>query len=986
MGRTTRRRGSVIPDGTLTMLLTDVEGSTVLWEEHPRKMREAMRRHHELGREAILRHSGYLPPDQGEGDSLFAVFADARDGVACALEFQRSLVNEDWPEGIAIRVRAALHTGSLELRDGGNYEGLPLNRCARLRSIAHGGQTVLSTATSSVLGGDLPDLVTLEDLGVHRLKDLSVPEHVFQLRHPDLLADFPPLRSLDARPNNLPLQLTGFVGRIYELPEVEALLDSTKVLTLTGAGGSGKTRLALQVAADRLDDYPAGVWFVELDRLSDPALVPRAVASAMKVREQPGRTIVETLVDQLADGMSLVILDNCEHVIDACAALATTLLAACPQLTVFATSREPLSISGEVAWTVPPLAEAVHLFVDRAVAANPRFALHEATAPSVKTICARLDGIPLAIELAAARVHTMTVQDIDRRLGDGFRLLTTGSRTALARHQTLRATIDWSYDLLSPPEQVVFRRLSVFAGGLTLDAAEQVCVGRGVDEAAVLDLVPLLVSRSLVVLQEDSDRGRYRLLEPIREYGYEKLRAADEEDDARGRHLRWCIDVAEEAEPELRGGDQAASLDRLQADLDNFRAAFAWSLARSNAGSALRLASGLLEFWIVRADWSEGREWVEHALALPGEVDPALRARALRAAGELADVLSDYPASAASFEESLAIARRLGDDREIAAALMGLANEAERMGRSKDARPLLEEAVTILQRVGDDPSIARSLGGLAWLEDNYPRARSLWAEHLAARRKLGNREAVAWAVLQVGWATEGEGDYAAAREAYEESLAIGHEIGYRRIIARSLTQLGDTARLQGHTDEARTLYEETMPIWREIGHRSGLVDSLRGLGDVAVLEGDHQRAELLLTESLTVARDIGAREREARAVQSLAALARARKRSAEARAGFREALALWMEMDHVHGVASCIRGLGETAVLDGSFERAARLLGVAETLMEQVGAGLPPSEREDLRASTEAVRAYLGAPGLEAELDAGRALSMEAAARLAMTD
>jgi predicted ATPase len=614
-----------------------------------------------------------------------------------------------------------------ELRDGGNYEGLPLNRCARLRSIAHGGQTVLSNATSSVLGGDLPDLATLEDLGVHRLKDLSVAEHVFQLRHPELLADFPPLRSLDARPNNLPRQLTRFVGRIHELPEVEALLGRTKVLTLTGAGGSGKTRLALQVAADRLDDYPAGVWFVELDRVADPALVPRALATAMKVREQPDRTIVETLVDQLGDGVSMVILDNCEHLIEACAELAAALLAACPQLTLFATSREPLSISGEVAWTVPPLAEAFHLFVDRAVAANPRFALDDATAPAVTTICSRLDGIPLAIELAAARVRTMTAQDISRRLDDGFRLLTTGSRTALARHQTLRATIDWSYDLLSLPEQIVFRRLSVFAGGVTLDAAEQVCAGRRVDGAAVLDLVPLLVSRSLVILQEDPDRGRYRLLEPIREYGYAELRAAEEEVDVRERHLRWCIHVAEEAEPELRTGDQAASLDRLQADLDNFRAAFAWSLGRSDATSALRLASALLEFWIVRADWSEGREWAEHALALPGEVDPALRARALRAAGELADVLSDYPASAASFEESLALARRLGDNRQIAAALMGLANEAERMGRAKDARPLLEEAVALLRGVGDDPSIARSLGGLAWLEDNYPRARSLWA-------------------------------------------------------------------------------------------------------------------------------------------------------------------------------------------------------------------------------------------------------------------
>ena len=836
---------------------------------------------------------------------------------------------------------------------------------------------------------------------MHRLKDLSAPEHVFQLCHPQLEDDFPPLRSLDAQPNNLPVQLNSFVGRRAEMPEVKAMLGSTRLLTFTGTGGAGKTRLAVQVAADQLEDYPDGVWFVELARVADPALVPRVTASAMRVREQQGRSIVDTLVDNLTAAVSLVLLDNCEHLIEVCAEFAETLLTACPNLTILATSREPLGIVGETLWTIPPLtlpdsgdattsvkelarSEAIQLFVDRATSRNPRFSFDAVTAPSVAAICLRLEGIPLAIELAAARVHTMTVADVRERLDDRFRLLTTGSRTASGRHQTLRATVDWSHDLLSEQERTLLRRLSVFAGGFTLDAAERVCADAEVHEQAVLDLLSLLVAKSLVRLPEDLGHGRYGLLETIREYGQEKLRDAGEEADLRARHLRWCIDVAERSEPELHGPDQHAWLDVLHLDLDNFRAAFGWSLDDPEPESALRLASALLEFWIVRADWSEGREWVERALTLPGEVDPGLRAKALRAAGELADVLSDYPGSTAHFEESLRIARRLGDEREIAAALLGMAHEAERVGRSKDARPQLEEAVALLRRVGDEPSIARSLGGLAWLEENYPRARALWVEHLEVRRKLANLEAVAWAVLQVGWAAEGEGDYPGARAAYEEALAIGRELGYKRMIARSLTQLAETGTHEGRTDDARLLFEETLPIWREIGHKSGLVDSLRGLGDVARLEGDHSLADSLLAESLAVCREIGAHEGEARALQSLAALSRAGQELSEAGSRYRRALALWKEMDHLDGIVACLRGLGEVAVQEGSLQRAVLLFGAAETLMERVGGHVAPCDRDDLESAMATARAGLGADRFETDRESGRSMNVDDAVGLAL--
>ena len=984
------------PPGTLTMFLTDVEGSTRLWEEHPDAMPRAIQRHHELAHEAIERHGGYRPPDQGEGDSVFAVFSVAPSAVACALDFQRALAAEPWPDQVALRVRVALHTGALELRDGRNYAGLALNRCARLRAIAHGGQVVLSEATRVLTALDLPAGASLQDLGVHRLQDLSLSERVFQLCHPDLPAAFPPLRSLDARPHSLPLQLTRFVGRERELGEVRSALRSARLVTLTGTGGSGKTRLALQVAADLLEEYPDGTWFVECAGTADPALVPRVVSSTLGIREQQGRLILDTLVHHLATKTTLLVLDNCEHLLDACAELADRLLRACAGLTLLVTSREPLGITGEVVRRVPPLSipeatlvpsaeavatfEAVQLFVDRAVSAEPRFALTDANAAAVVAICRRLEGIPLALELAVARLQALSIEQLQDRLEDRFRLLTGGSRTALPRQRTLRATVDWSHDLLTEPEQILLRRLAVFAGGFSLDAAEQVCGDRQVAPADVLDLLTQLLDKSLAHLETGPASGRYRLLETIREYALEKLRAAGEEPELRWRHLTYYIGFAESA---LRGPDQQTWLDRLHTELDNFRAAFGWRLRQQDPEPALRLASALLEFWVVRADWSEGLEWVERALDLPGKVEPAVRMKALRAAAELADVLSDYPRSTARYEESLTIARSLGDKRAIAMALDGLAHEAQRVGRVTEARPLIEESVALLREVGDEPSIARSLGGLAWLAGNYAKARALWNENLAIRRRLGNRESVGWSVIQVGHATQGEGDYAAARAAYEESLSIGRDLGYKRMIARSLTQLGEVALLEGKVAEARGLFEETLPIWEEIRHKSGLQDSLRGLGDVARQEGDLQGAELSLRQSLEVCRAIGSLEGEAQALQSLGTVAMSRGDHDRAESLHREALDLLQRMEHLDGIAVSLRALGTVAAVAGRLHQAARLLSASEALRERVSGTVSPWDRIGFDRAIERSRSRLGTEAFRREWESGRQCTVAEAAELA---
>jgi predicted ATPase len=835
---------------------------------------------------------------------------------------------------------------------------------------------------------------------VHRLQDLSRPERVFQLCHADLPAAFPALRSLDARPHNLPLQLTRFVGREQELDELRSTLRSARLVTLTGTGGSGKTRLALQVAADLLEAHPDGTWFVELAGTAEPALVPRMVSSTIGIREQQGRLLLDTLVHHLATQATLLVLDNCEHLLEACAALADRLLRSCARLTILATSREPLEITGEAVCRVPPLAvpaaalapgaeavaafEAVQLFVDRAVAAEPRFSLTDANAAAVAAICRRLAGIPLALELAAARLQALTVEQLRDRLEDRFRLLTGGSRTALPRQRTLRATVDWSHDLLTEPEQILLRRLTVFAGGFSLDAAEQVCSDRQVAPEDVLDLLTRLVDRSLVLLETGHASGRYRLLETIREYALEKLGAAGEEPELRQRHLTYCIGFAEPAELALRGPDQPAGLDRLQAELDNFRAAFGWGLRQQTPGPALRLASALLEFWIVRADGSEGLEWVERALDLPGEVEPAVRMKALRAAAELADVLSDYARATAHYQESLGIARALGDKRAVALALDGLAHEARRVGRIAEARPLIEESVALLRDVGDEPSLARSLGGLAWLAGNYTRARALWTENLAIRRRLGNRESVGWSVLQVGHAAQGEGDYAAARAAYEESLSIGRSLRYKRMIARSLTQLAEVALCEGEAAVARGLFAETLPMWEEIGHKSGLLDSLRGLGEVAGQAGDLQGAESFLQQSLTVCRAIGSLEGEARALQSLGAVAMSRGDLDGAESLHRQALALWHRMEHLDGVAASLRALGAVAAAADRLDRAAWLLGASEALRARVGGTVLPWDRAECERIIARLRSGLGAEAFWREWEAGRQCTVAEAVRLAL--
>jgi predicted ATPase/class 3 adenylate cyclase len=633
------------PAGTFTFLFTDIEGATKLWERHPEAMRRALARHDEILQTTIETHGGHV--FKIEGDAFCAAFATAPDALGAALGAQLALSAEEWGETGPLHVRMALHTGTAEER-GGDYFGPPLNRVARLLSAAHGGQVLLSLPTQELVRDQLPSGVGLQDLGDKRLKDLLRPERVFQLVAPGLPSEFPPLRTLESRPNNLPLQPTPLIGRQREVAEVIDRVQSEEVrlLTLIGPGGMGKTRLALQAAGDLLEEFEDGVFFVALATITDPDLVPSTVAGPLGVKESAQQPLIESLKNYLQKKHLLLLVDNFEQVLDG-ASVVGELVAACPTLKVLATSRTPLRLYGEQEYPVPPLAlpdprvlpplevftqyEAVRLFVERARSVQPNFEVTNESAPAVAEICARLDGLPLAIELAAARVRLLPPQKMLQRLGNRLKLLKGGARDLPTRQQTLRGTIDWSYDLLEEDEKTLFGRLSVFAGGRTLEAIEEICDPEG-DLVDGLERVESLLEKSLL-RQEEGPKGepRFVMLETVHEYAREKLVESGEAEEIQRAHAEYFLALAEEAAPRLRTPEDRQWLERLETEHDNLRAALSWALERGESELALRLGGALGIFWHGHGHLSEGRNWLEEALATDERASAVARVKALEA-------------------------------------------------------------------------------------------------------------------------------------------------------------------------------------------------------------------------------------------------------------------------------------------------------------------------------------------------------------------
>jgi predicted ATPase/class 3 adenylate cyclase len=884
---------SALPSGTVTFLFTDLEGSTLLLQRlGAARYAEALETVQRLLRAACAQHKGHEVDVTGDG-SFFA-FAQAPDAVAAAAQAQRAITAQIWPDEATVRVRMGLHTGTAQVA-GDHYIGLDVHRAARIAAAGHGGQTLLSWATRALTEADLLGGVTLRELGAHRLKDLQRPEHLSQLVLPDLPNDFPPLNSLDAHPHNLPIQLTSFVGREREVAELRPLLVSSRLLTLTGPGGIGKTRLAMRLAAEEVELFAAGVWLVELAPLADPALVPHTVSATLGAQEQPGRPILDALRDFVRAKALLLLLDNCEHLIDACAQLAEALLRAAPSLRILASSREAFGIAGETAYRVPSLPapdpaqpwqppnleslarnDCVRLFVERATAAHASFRLTTKNAPAIVEIGRRLDGIPLALELAAARTRVVPPEQLAAHLDDRFRLLTGGSRTALPRHQTLLALIEWSHELLTAPERVLLRRLSVFAGGWSLDAAQAV----GGDElgAETLETLVHLAEKSLVDVDEDSEaaEGRYQLLETIRQYARDKLLASGESEQVRDRHLAYCIHFAEEAEPHLRHTEQLAWLEHIEREHDNLRAALGWALESGQQESALRLAGALAYFWESRGYVSEGYKWLDEALARSdreqseraamGEPSPltsaetAQRAKALVGSGMVRfAMLSDPAAARRSIEAGFRLWRELGDKWGMAVALglMGLMLAIE--GDIQTSLARVEEGVALAREVEDRWPLAMCLIRLG---DHRKRtdlaaARQPLEEGVALARKLGDRSVLSEGLRELGELYAMEGDLTAAARVGEEALAEARAIGSTVYSFIALSQLAFYSCLQNDPAKAKRYCFEAWALGREMGSQMAAGFVLGGFGVAACFGGQLGQGVLLVAAFDAFARQRG---------------------------------------------------------------------------------------------------------------------------------
>lgn len=840
---------NAFPAGTITFLFTDIEGSTRLWEAHPEAMRGAVARHFELIEAAVVAAGGRV--FRRQGDAVCGAFATAPAALEAAVEAQRALLREDWGEVGALRARMGLHTGAPEEQDG-DYSGPPVNRAGRLTAAAHGSQVVLSLACQELVRDSLPPKTTLLDLGEHRLRDLTRPERIFQVVHPDLPATFPPLRTLDARPNNLPAQRTPLLGREAELETVCRLFQEPLVslITFTGPGGTGKTRLAIQTGAELLDRFEDGVNFVALASITQAELVANAIAHSLGLRQEGGSPL-EAVKEYLRSRQALLILDNFEQVVEAAPCVAE-LLAACPTLKVLVTSRTILHLHGEREFPVPtlPLPDlrrlpsteklsqyaAVDLFIQRAVAVQPDFRITNQNAPAVAEICARLDGLPLAIELAAARVKLLPPDAMLARLDNRLKLLTRGARDLPGRQQTLRNAIAWGYDLLSDEEKELYRRLSVFSGSFSLDSAEVVCGPEG--ELDLLEGVTLLADKSFLRHETGEGPARFLMLETIREFGLEMLEQAGETARFRERHAHHFAHLAEEAAPALRGPQQQVWLDRLEADLANLRGAFVWSEQAPERGEVgWRLAGSLWRFWFLRGYMQEGWQMLRRLLERnpPGSV--TARARAYAGGAFVAFFYGAPEECARLLQQSVPLCEETGDAWNLAFSLCGVGMMAGHRGQFEESRAAVERALALARQVGD-PWVISMATTAYWPTivhfGDYAGSEAMLADCLELSRASGDLSLLAWPLLFLGiiYLKTGRPDEAA--HTLLEGARTSHAVGNKPGVAGNLDalaaawadegQLEKAARLLGAVEALREaiacprqLYE--VPMAKETGQR-----------------------------------------------------------------------------------------------------------------------------------------------------------------------
>jgi predicted ATPase/class 3 adenylate cyclase/DNA-binding CsgD family transcriptional regulator len=950
-----------LPRGTVTLLFTDMEGSTRLLQQEGERYADVLETCQHLLRTAFQQYHGHEVYTQG--DAFFVAFARATDAISAVVAAQRALAAQVWPEDVAVYVRMGLHTGEPLLASEG-YVGLDVHRAARIMSAGHGGQILLSQTTRDLMEQHLPIGVSLRDLGAHRLNDLESPSYLYQLVIPDLPADFPPLKTLDTRPNNLPVQLTPLIGREKEVATAAQLLrrDDVRLLTLTGPGGTGKTRLGLQVAAELSDQFTDGVFFVNLAPIREPALVLPTIALTLGVIESATRSMLDVLRTVLQEKHILLVLDNFEQVIEAAVEVAA-LLAGCPRLNILVTSRAALHLSGEHRFPVTPLAlpdpinlpdlvalsqyEAVALFIARAKAVWPEFQITNATAPAVAEICVRLDGLPLAIELAAVRIILLPPQALLARLGQRFTLLVGGSQDALKRQQTLRNTIAWSYDLLEVSEQRLFRRLRVFVGGATLEAVEAVFTILGDEPGSVLDGIASLIDESLLRQSEpEGEQPRFVMLETIREYGWEALSTSGEAEVTRQAHAAYYLALAEEAAQQLQGPQMGAWMRRLEQEHDNLRAAMGWLLERGEAAMALRMGAALHVFWELNYHYYEGWNFLEQALVGSVHVAVPIRAKALLVAGYMAIWLGYNERAEVLCREGLALFRAIGDTAGMGEAINYLARCADHRGEFVTARSLFKESIALNRKAGDKNLIGWALTLQAFsalYQCEYTEIRALLEESLALFRELGNPFGTAFSLyFLANYAIFGPGDLdlAQAHHMLEESLALFREVGTKTYEPVALEALGEITFFQGDTSTAHVLLEQSCTLYRALGYEGQIAYALSLLGRVLAAEGDLAAARAICEESLILVMRVNA------------------------------GLSFLFIAPVLESLAAVVAAHGETTW-------AARLWGRAEARRETIKTPLPPLYRAGYEHAVATARAGLDELSFAAAWEEGRTMTLE---------
>ena len=842
--------GQRLPSGTVTFFFTDIEGSTKLWEEHPEEMKSALAAHDEILRNAIETNRGLVIKTTGDG--VHAVFTTAMDAVNASLDAQYEVQTSEFFKNseVSMRVRMGLHTGEAELRDG-DYYGGTLNRAARIMEIAYGGQILLSSVTAALVREHLPENASLLDLGEHRLKNLSRNENIFQLNVPNLPNDFPPLQSLNTIPNNLPTQLASFIGRNKETAEIKSMLDSSHLVTLTGSGGTGKTRLSIEVGRRELASFPNGVWLLELAPLTDPKQIIPALAQVFGLQENPYISLETMLNDYLRDKKLLILLDNCEHLIEACARLADDLLHHCTGLKILASSREALGITGEMAYSTPSLAdtESTQLFVERARATNSNFRLTEDNASSVAQICSRLDGIPLAIELAAARTKLLSPEQIAARLDDRFRLLVGGSRTALPRQQTLRALIDWSYDLLSDGEKELLRTASVFVGGWTLEAIESVS-----DDPNVLENLDQLVNKSLVITEERESGMRFSMLETIRQYAREKLFDVGQVGVARDRHFFYFNELSEKLWVAFRSSAISVWRDRADEEAENLRAALEWGL-ENHIEEAIRLAAN----FCLASDWLSNqtlgltmvKSAIERVQSLPSLEDKAniqrqdFLARAFFAQGMIALSKGNLPLSKQALHEAISISRAI-DDKTILGYSLELFYTVATFINEPEAEEAAYEGLRIFtDEINDSWGLGiayQNMARMAAIKGDRDEKQRYLLKFNELRREAPVTIQAGLFLMGLGRTESEQGNFENAISLFEDSLDVFTQLRVKNFQVAIKSQLGHIARYTGDLPRAKSIYRETILDWQDIGNRGAIAHELESFAAIAIAEEEPERA------------------------------------------------------------------------------------------------------------------------------------------------